>query len=599
MQKSRLFFIYLIAPILSLSIFAAVFQVWNLNLYQPIFVKNSDVFFTTFVAKTIISQGWFFFNNSVGFPQIDGAFSFHDFPIHADFLNLFIIKILALFSQNPFLVVNSFFIITFALISLSSFAVLRHSKISIFSATLVSILYSFTHYHLVRGTSHLFLSNYAIVPLIIMVFLWIIENKIKILDKDKNGRVQFIFNNFAYLSLLIAAIAATSGIYYAFYSCIIFIFALFIRGLKNGKFRNLAALEVLTLCFVIFLILVFLHFPVISYWAKNGYNASVVHRGLAESEFYALKIIYLFLPSPNHYFDYFSNLRGLFDSFSKEMESGAASLGILASAGFLFLSLWLIAKNFDDKSSFLQKTIKKFNLDLGDQNLISKLAILNFLLVLFATAGGLVMFVSAAFPMLRSHARFSIFIAFISLFLVAIIFDKIIEKKIFGQKKYAQIFILIIFVIALFDQVGKSSLKIIQPQELKNELQIQEDFIKKIEGSTSSQLPIFILPISYFPEGGDYGLTLPYLYSKNLKWSYPAMVGRKGSRWQSGISNLDYKNLVNEVKKAGFGGIYIDRIRYTKNESWANLRKLETTLKGLSKKAPLVSNDLKLVFFEI
>ena len=170
--------------------------------------------------------------------------------------------------------------------------------------------------------------------------------------------------------------------------------------------------------------------PSFYYWFEHGLNSGAAIRDRDDSEFFGLKISSLFLPAGNHYIEYFAKVRGLFNEYTFEAESACESLGILGSVGFLFLLLWLLGKSFfDEKGSFLQKTIQKFSLKRDEQNLIAHLAGLNLLVVFFATVGGLVMFIAIPFPLIRSHARFSIFIAFLALFLIAIIFDKIIESK--------------------------------------------------------------------------------------------------------------------------------------------------------------------------
>jgi phosphoglycerol transferase len=445
-----------------------------------------------------------------------------------------------------------------------------------------------------------------LIPLVVMVGIWIMQDRIKTFDFNKKGQLAFAGNRNFFIGLAISCLAATTGIYYAFYSCVIFIFSWFLCGLKKGKFFDKNSFCAVIFCLVILSLLLYLYLPAILYWIDFGHNSDVAKRNVADSEFFALKIINLFVPVANHYFDYLKNIRELFDAFASEQENFATSLGILAASGFLFLLLWLLARNFSEEKSVFAKTIKKFSLQKNHQDLISNLAGLNLLSILFATVGGLVMFVAVAFPLLRSHARFSIFIAFFSLFLVAIIFDRIIEKKIFKQKIFAQIFVLFIFVMALFDQVGRVSAATIQTEKMKRKFRNDQEFVQKIEKSLPEKSQIFVLPVISFPEGSDdYDLLSAYLHSKNLRWSYPSIAGRESNLWQKKIIKLDFKDFVFELKKAGFSGIYIDRMQMTqyalekeKPKAWHDLRKIESKLKSL-KKPVLTSDDLRLVFFEI
>ena len=224
------------------------------------------------------------------------------------------------------------------------------------------------------------------------------------------------------------------------------------------------------------------------------------------------------------------------------------------------------------------------------------------LTVLFASIGGIVMFLVAAFPMLRSHARFSVFIAFFSLILIAVIFEKILQKK----KIWAQIFLSLVFILAFFDQVGKVSALTINPPEIKKDFEDDKDFVQKIEQILPEGAMIFQMPLITFPESNNYDLMRGYLHSKNLRWSYPAMRGRKAALWQQEVVKLDFKDFISELRKAGFKGIYINRVaalKYQKDEDmpkiWREIRKLETNLRTIKKNRPIVSKNLQLIFYEI
>lgn len=588
---------YLVAPILSLIILTFFFQLWKVDLSLPIFgYDGGDSLFGIFEAKSIVDGGWFFTNSFIGFPQSLEQFNLYDFPLQADSFHFLIIKIFSYFTSNPFLIMAWFFIASFALISTVSFAVLRSFNISNFSATIVSILYAFTPYHFSRNLSHAFLGNYVAIPLVIMVSLWIISDKMKLIEINKKGQFYLNPNRCFYIALAISLFVAANGIYYAFYACIIFGFSWFLRGLKNGTLLDRKSLTTIALSGAIIFALLCLYLPSFLYWSANGLNNSVANRDIMESERFGLKIVNLFIPIANHYLEYFRNLRWCFDEIASEGESGMESLGIIAASGFLFLLLWLIVRGQSGANSFFQKTIKKFSLSENDQNLISDLAGLNLISVLFATVGGFVMFVAMAFPLVRSHARFSIFIAFFSLFLVAIICDKIVQKR----ENLAKILISIIFVLALFDQVGKVSAKSIQGDEVKSNFVSDQNFVKKIEEMMPKGAMIFMLPVLNFPESEEpYHLLAGYLHSKELHWSYPAMRGRQSNLWQQEIAEFGFADFISEVKKKGFVGIYVDRRLVAEKYSWPEVRKLEARLKKVAKREMLVSKNANLVFFEI
>jgi phosphoglycerol transferase len=590
MQNFRKFSLYLIAPVLTLLIFIFLFEIWKLDLHLPVFSYEHDALTTFFVTKNIIEQGWFFSNDFVGWPHLTQTFYIHDFPVNSDFFNFLVLKAFTYFSSDPFLIVNSFFIFTFFLIPLFSFVVLRELGITAFTAIIISILYSFTPYHFYRGTWHLFLSDYAIVPLILMVALWISSNKITLIAVNQKNQFCLKPNCFFFIAFAICIFAATNGIYYALYACIIFTFAWILYGLKNGKFCDRQFFTLAIFSLTIIFVLLCLSVPSFLYWAQNGASGKVVGRGMVDSELLALKIVNLFLPVENHYISYFSNLRKVYDLNINMYEGSYCSLGILGAIGFLFLLLWLVAKTQNGENSFFQRTIKRWSLAKNEQNLISDLAGLNLFIVLFATVGGLVMLLAMAFPMLRSHARFSIFIAFLAAILIAIIFDKIIQRRSPRQKIFAQIAIVIIAILSLYDQVGRVSAKTthrlndIERSEITSQFYSDRNFVEEIERTLPQGAMIMQMPLRDFPEGGSYDLMVGYLYSKNLRWSYPAMRGREASVWQHEVLKLDFKKFIAELKKAGFSAIYLDRQLMSKdgadekNDNWQAVRKFEAQL---------------------
>jgi phosphoglycerol transferase len=587
---------YSAAPILSLLIFAILFQTWKIDLNLPIFNYSHDALFSAFEVKSVIDNRWFLTNDYIGFPQSLGKFNHYDFPLQADSINFLIAKFFALFTSNPFLVTNCFFLSGFALNSALSFAVLRSFKISVFSAVIVSVLYAFTPYHFSRNVMHMFLGNYMAIPLITMLALWIMMDKIQIISCNKKHQLCFAPNSSFFIAAACCCFIAANGIYYALYATLIFIFAWFLRNLKKDNFVGNISSPI-ALCGVIIFVLFLLYLPSFSYWFQNGGNSSVGNRNPIESEYYGLKIINLFLPVANHYIDYLRNIRFFFDELpSQNDESGSESLGILASTGFLFLILWLFAQSQAGEKSVFQKTIKKYSLSENDQNLISNLAGLNLLSVLFVTIGGFMMFIAISFPLIRSHARFSIFIAFFSLFIIAIIFDKAVKKK----KLWAKITILIISTLAIFDQVGKVSPLILQSEKTKSAFISDHNFVQKIESIMPKEAMIFVLPVVDFPENAEsYDLLRGYLHSKNLRWSYPAIMSRPSSLWQNEVVKMNFKNFISEIKNKGFNGIYLNQKMMAEKFSWSEVRQFIKQLKQISQSSPLVSTDFNLMFFEI
>lgn len=612
---------YLVAPILTLIIFSIVFRIWEIDFSQPIFGRYLyDTLLHAFLVKNVIDSGWFFSNDFVGLPHLTGKFYLYDFPLQGSSFNFLIFKIFSYFSSNPFLILNLHFLLTFLLISATSFAVLRHFKISFFSATLVSTLYSFLYYHFHRGTSHALLSNYASIPLVVMVAVWIMSKKIELIQVNKKNQFCLKPNKFFIFAAIIGIFTATNDVYYAFFALMVFCISWFLESLKNGKFFSRSFFSTMMLCLVIITTLLCLYAPSFAYWITDGPNGLVANRSVAESEVFSLRIVDLLLPTYDHYIKYFADLKSSFGFMAYERsrdfgnERDGESLGLLGSAGFLFLIIWVIASSISGGGGFLQKTINRFSIKKDEQFLISDLANLNLLLVLFSTVGGLIMFVVMPFSLIRSYARMCIIIAFISFVIVAIFFDKILKSKFFGKQVHAAIFLSLLSFLAVFDQVGKSPSTLSDPKKLQQKFISDKNFVEQVEAKMPKNSQIFVMPISSFPEEDDYENLVGYLHSKNLRWSYPAMAGRESDLWQKKVAKLDFENFLSEIKKVGFNGVLINRAYLAEILSikkhnrlkpdpsdigdWRGVIEFEKKLSKIAK-LKITSSDVNLVFYEI
>ncbi len=602
MQLIKRLFPYVLAPILSVLAIVLITKSWRLDFNIPIFSYQNDAMFYLFVAKNIVDTGGFFTNPFIGLPHLTQPFSIYDFPIQSDLFNLLIVQLLSKFFHNPFAVVNYYFFITFALISLSSFAVLRHFKISNFVALGISVLYAFLPYHFLRGTWHLFLSNYAIIPLTIMVAIWITSDKIRAISINSKQQYSFDFNRYFFVAFLIAIFAANNGVYYAYYSIITFLFALLIRILKYDKVFDKSNVSPLLLCCTIFLCLVVLYLPTLRYQIENGVNFQVGIRSSSESEFFGLRLIDIFIPVQDHYLKYFAEIKVAFNQRlfggNDFPERSSSSLGIIGATGFISLLIWVVGKNYSKNNSLIKKTIKRFGLE-EQEDLINDLSALNIFSVFFALSGGFVILISLVIPTIRSHARFCVFIGFMSLFFIALIFDKIISKNQNRKRVYAQIAIFVVMILGIFDQVGAKNSDYPQTEKMKLEYFNHHNFISEIEKVMPDSSMIFVLPASGFPERDDYKSLLGYLHSKNLRWSYPAIAGREADKWQTQVTSMPLDDFINEIKNYGFSGVFLDRELYAARFGFQKEREIFNFMKLKSKSEPIISDDKQLIFFAI
>src|SRR5437660_11718208 len=124
---------------LSVGVAVWALKLWRGSLTLPLrYTAIDDSKFYLMLVKSIIDHGWYETNASLGAPF---GQQLHDYPQGADNLNFLIIRFLALFSSNPALVMNLFFLATFALVGSSAYLVLRRVGVGVLAAGVCALLF--------------------------------------------------------------------------------------------------------------------------------------------------------------------------------------------------------------------------------------------------------------------------------------------------------------------------------------------------------------------------------------------------------------------------------------------------------------------------
>src|SRR5215208_701112 len=136
-------------------------RLWRADLRAP-FIYDGDATYNLMITKGILKYGWWLENPDLGAPS---GQQLYDFPnLVADSLHLALFKLLGVFSSDPVLILNLFYLLSFPLVALMSFLVLRQLGISAAVALVCSVLYALAPYHFWRGEPHVFLGAYYSVP---------------------------------------------------------------------------------------------------------------------------------------------------------------------------------------------------------------------------------------------------------------------------------------------------------------------------------------------------------------------------------------------------------------------------------------------------
>ncbi len=566
LKNIKKIFPYFFLTIVSVITFFYIYRSWGFNLNVPYFYRG-DGLWSMASIKGFMENGDFLVNKNIG-----AIFSsnFYDYPGSEGLFNSIII-FLSFFIKDPVSILNSYYLLTYVLTSIVSFFTLKYFKISSNLAMLASLIISFLSYHVGKGTGHINLGTYYVIPLVIIVLYWIYTNKLEIKINIKN-----IFNNKLLYSVIILFLLANNGIYYSLFTISFLVVTGLISSFEHKNIKNIL-LSLFLSAVVIFGILLNVA-PNLIHKYKYGGNPKVAARSYNEAEYFGLKVIDLFMPVTSFKNDYVRKYKERYDNLSFTHSESSSYLGIVGSIGFLILFLNLFNKKSRDEKI----------------NLLSFLNLWALSLAITSGIGTMIGYLLTS--QIRVYSRISIFIAIFSIFALCFVIDKHLQK----YKKYNLlingIFILI-FIFAILDQA-----KIKNPDyEGTFKLYASDKrFVQEIEKKTKSEGVVFQLPYKAFPETGpinsltDYDLFRPYIHSQKTKWSYGIIKETPEDQWIKNISLLPIEEMVEKLSISGYTGIYIDTVGYVDKG-----KKIIQKLSDILVEEPLISKYGDLVYFSL
>ncbi len=556
---------YIAAAALCVLMLCFILKLWQANLRIPFFYSGDCVFWATCI-KGVIENGWYWQNPAVGAP---GILQLYEFPV-IDNAVMALMWLMTVFTHNPFLVMNLFYLLSFPLVAISSLYVLRHFNVSFVPALFASLLYAFTPFHFIRNQHHLFYNAYYVVPLAVMVLLWLTTELIVTRSR------KFVF------SVLIAILLGCSGVYYPFFFCFLLLVAGTLGVLRFRRLRPLVMAFVLigitTTTIVINLS------PSLIYLRQHGHGGALV-RNPGEAETYGLRISQLILPITVHRIRSVDLFKRFHNSYVLVTENDSASLGLIGSIGFLGLLFQLLYRK---------------ELIANPRGLFHDLSALNICAFLLATIGSFgLLFSLYVSPALRCYNRISIYIAFFSLMAVAYALESIYRTT---RTTRSRTIFYVLLAVALIGGTWDQTSTWYIPTYAANKAEFVNDdvFVKRVEASIPAGSMIFQLPYIQFPEVPrvermyDYDHLRGYVHSKNLRWSFGTIKNRDTDRAQERVASLPPEQLVQELAFGGFTGLYLDRLGYP-DQGVA----MEAEFSKILQAQPLSSPNGRLLFYNL
>lgn len=573
---------YTLAVLLTLVFVVWALKLWQADLRVPL-TYYGEAKFNALLVKGLLDFGWHVHNPAMAAPD---ALDLRDVPMSDNNLHFVLIKLIGLFTKDYGLTLNLFYLLTYPLVTLCAMFALRQFGISFVSAIFSSVLYSLMPYHFIRGQHHLFLAAYFLVPLAVMVILWLATGKLSLIE-SATGKFRLNWRAPKLIaSVVICLLISAAGTYYAYFTCFFLLMIGAVLALQRRQLKQL--ILPVGLVAVIFGGLIVNLLPSMLYLRQNG-ETSVVRRHAIDAETYSLRLSQLLLPASGHRLFLFAKLKAAFNQRLFINENDDATLGVVGVIGFLTLFGWLILK---------KPEVGKLGDD-GTGGLLSHLSILNLAALLLATFGGVGALVALVITTkIRAYNRLSIFIAFFSLLTVAWLLDQFAKRYV--QTNSRQIAfnggLAIVLLLGVFDQTAPRLIP--DYPAIKAEFDSDAKFMHGIQAALPPGAMIFQLPFVPFPETPkvgkmyDYDHTRGYLHTSGLRWSYGAMKGRDGEAWQKLLTGKPTPEMVEAIALAGFQGIYLNRNGY-------NDAKVEGEMESVFGKPQLVSEDNKLIFFDL
>jgi|GEM_PF-1920306 len=580
-------FVYtIVSGLISLCTALYVLNIFQNGINAP-FTYLGDAFGSLLRAQNFITgNGRYLFPN-IGAP---GIANLADNPGLAH-LQHFWKWFLSFFVDESATLVNVYFISNFFFAAAFTTFALRLLNIQPVTSIMGGVLYAFLPYHFFRGVSHLFLTSYAMIPLVCLVALWICNgelnySKLKILLTDFKVRVSFI-------TAIMLALSETT---LALYACLVIVFAILwnIMEFKKWKKYVIPMGFLVVICIVMFIGWL----PHLIYtWGAEAIGTTP-GRTPQHVEDFALRFAELVLPVSGHRIPQFDYIKSFYGTNVSMMTWGnteslhSSTLGIFISLGFI-ISFFLSVKNINDRN-------------------IKNSAILNVFMFVLGTVGGISAVIGIFFYTLRTYNRLSVLIAFYSLFIMLVFFDKALSKIrlwcVRFRLPHRVILVFLVAVIGVFavlDQVPSRRDGRIFALAINNHFQTvynaDRRFVEQIEeltpeGSMVFQLPF--IPPNWFRNYHDIGIYehfRPVIHSRTLRWSYGARYNSLAAQWQHNVATMQTEQMLRHIAANGFRGVYIDSRGYTGDDAQTLIDEIYS-ITGVS---PIVSEHGFMHYFNI
>ncbi|MGL4553914.1 MAG: hypothetical protein ACRC33_22370, partial [Gemmataceae bacterium] len=463
-------------------------------------------------------------------PDLGAPFGLYlyDFA-HFDALHLLIMKLIGYAAPDWAAVLNSYYLLGYALTTVTSLLFFRHLRMNAAAAVALALLFNFQPYHHIRGQGHIMLSAYYLLPVQMFAAVWLLTPL-----GLRDGEGVSLWRSWRLrAACVIAFVAVFAGHYYTAFALITYAAAAAYTGLRLGTWRpaGQAALlwAVAAAGFAVNLS------PNAAYWAREGANREASAKTPAQAEMYALRLAPILLPVKNHRIGPLRRLTWFYHAATPIPPNGLQPVGLVAGAGLVGLLAWGVFGGRRD-------------------GLLAGLGAVAVALVLFSTTTGFnALFAYAVSPQLHATGRVSILLALLGLTAVGLVVTAAVERL--GRPAAGAALVAGAGLLGLLDVWP--AVPFYDRKEMATQYRPAERFAHAIQRAVPEGTVIHQMPARSFPFSG-YEQFQPYLFTKGLRWTCPAMLNRRGMRWSEELERLPAEEMLERLAVCGVGGIILE-----------------------------------------
>jgi hypothetical protein len=399
------------------------------------------------------------------------------------------------------------------------------------------LLYALSPYAFAHALHHVDITAYWHVPLGLLVCFWLANG---------NG-LQFRTRDY-WIAAGIAVLFGLQNVYYLNAFLQLAGISLIIQWARHGWREWRVALVPFSIGAIAFGTFFLLVIRVPLYALFHGHNMGATVRSYAQMEYYALKLIDMFMPFPTHKIAAFADLGRKYElsTILPAEVPPACYFGLAGIAAFVWLGVCTVAQAI--KGPWRRMPIESVQV---------------LWLFIYATVGGVNGFLGVlGFQFFRSTTRFCIVILAIAL-LFAVRRLSLLARR--WPSPWPVLAPLGITLLALWEFLPSTAGEDIRyVQQVINSDRL---FSEQMEATLPPGGMVFQFPVMDFPETPIPGVSAydhyrPYLYTQHLRFTFGTDKGRPDNAWQRVIVALPPAEQIAKLEQYGFSGIYVNRAGY-------------------------------------